>query len=137
MCWDRRTLLRRKRAAQPEEVDDEQHEAFYERMNLTREVEGLLEALYAEFLALRLSPVWGAEVLPMMRAWARGSAVDVERYRTIRQEQFMFHLGLRPRPLVPERTLRRCTRLLSPGRPRVGGQSSRSELVVADANVGV
>jgi hypothetical protein len=110
-----RPPVRRKRAAQPEEVDDEQHEAFYERMNLTREVEGLLEALYADFLALRLSPVWGAEVLPMMRAWARGSGeVNVERYRTIRQERSS-RKGKRPVETKKQRATQTLERARSAG----------------------
>ena len=61
-------------------ADDEAHELFYERMQLTAEFEELLEALYADFRTLRLSPVWPNTVVPAMRAWARGEDVDADAY---------------------------------------------------------
>jgi hypothetical protein len=81
----RRPPKRRKETlAQAREMEsDEEHEAFYERMHLTREFEQLLEALYRDFLALRLGPGWG-EVTRAMRAWAAGEEVDAERYRAAR-----------------------------------------------------
>lgn len=54
--------------------------AFQERMQLTREVEALLESLYADFLALRLGAPWDSLVVPAMRTWASGGRVDAERY---------------------------------------------------------
>ena len=71
------------RAQEERRVSDEEHEAFYERMHLTREFEGLLEALYKDFLALRLGPGW-ADVTRAMRAWAAGEEVDAEAYRAQR-----------------------------------------------------
>jgi hypothetical protein len=70
--------LERERAA------DERHEAFYERMTLTREVEALVEALYGDFLALRLGDVWSAVVEPALAAWIRGGKIDSDRYRKAR-----------------------------------------------------
>jgi hypothetical protein len=67
-----------------DEESDEAHEAFYERMRLTQEFEGLLEALYRDFLALRLSDVWGSGVQPMLQAWAEGGSVDAERYASLK-----------------------------------------------------
>ena len=75
----------RSREAEALEESDEQHEAFYERMRLTREIEELLEALYRDFLELRLSPAWDAVVLPALRAWADPDGEpDADRYRAAR-----------------------------------------------------
>ncbi len=57
--------------------DDAAHEAFYERMHFAREVEGLVTALYRDFLAVRLSPAWAAHVVPVLAAWVAGEDVDV------------------------------------------------------------
>ncbi len=65
-----------------EDPSDEAHEAFYERMHLTRDVEALVEALYREFLGLRLGAAWHAVVTPALEAWARGEAPpDADAYR--------------------------------------------------------
>jgi len=67
------------------EEEHADHEAFYERMTLTREVEALLETLYADFLNLRMVAVWNDEVVPFMRTWVEGkSKIDPERYRALR-----------------------------------------------------
>jgi hypothetical protein len=70
--------------AERERESDERNEAFYERMTLTREVEGLVEALYGDFLALRLGDVWSAVVEPALAAWIRGGKIDSDRYRKAR-----------------------------------------------------
>lgn len=72
---------RRKGGGAQDRVSDEEHETFYERMRLAREVEEIVEALYQDFLAMRLAPVWDAVVVPAMRAWAQGGAIDEEAYR--------------------------------------------------------
>ena len=82
----RRPPPRRKketRAQEERRESDEEHEAFYERMHLTRQFEELLEALYRDFLALRLGPGW-SDVTRAMRAWAAGEAVDADAYRAAR-----------------------------------------------------
>jgi hypothetical protein len=68
-----------------EEATDEEHETFYERMHLARDLEAVLEALYQDFLALRLSDAWDGVVLPAMRAWVEGREVDADRYRQRRR----------------------------------------------------
>jgi hypothetical protein len=73
-----------KRKKGRDDAADEAYEAFYERMRLTQHFERLLEALYGEFLALRLGPLWAKAVVPAARAWARGETVDAERYRAAR-----------------------------------------------------
>lgn len=75
---------RRKRKA--EAAPDEQHEAFYERMRLTRQIEEIVEALYRDFLALRLGPAWEDTVLPALRAWVSGDEVDAAAYRAARDQ---------------------------------------------------
>ena len=79
-------LVKRKRedvARQEARESDEQHESFYERMNLTREVEARLESLFRDFLVLRLGDPWEG-VVGFMRAWAAGETVDVDLYRAER-----------------------------------------------------
>lgn len=65
---------------------DEAHEAFYERMHLTREVENIFEALYTDFLTLRLGPAWSETVFPALEAWVAGKDVDADRYRRARNK---------------------------------------------------
>ncbi len=74
---------RRKKKAEEAPVDAA-HETFYERMYYARDVEGLVMALYRDFLALRLSPVWDSHVVPALEAWVAGEEVDVDRYRAAR-----------------------------------------------------
>lgn len=62
---------------------DENHEAFYERMHLTRDFEAVVEALYRDFLAVRLGERWG-DVVAALQAWAAGEEVDAEAYRSAR-----------------------------------------------------
>jgi hypothetical protein len=72
----------KKRAKKSDDASDEAHEAFYERMHLTRDVEGLVEALYRDFLVLRLGAAWEGVVVPALHAWARGEAKpDADSYR--------------------------------------------------------
>ena len=69
-----------------EEPADQGHEVFYERMSLARDVEGLLETLYAEFLALRLGAAWDDVAWPLLRRWADGDAdIDFAAYRDLRK----------------------------------------------------
>ncbi len=80
-------LIKRKRedrGRQEARESDEAHESFYERMNLTREIEARLEALYRDFLALRLGGEWDA-IVRAMRRWAAGEAVDAEAYKQERE----------------------------------------------------
>jgi hypothetical protein len=72
---------RRKKRGEPEDL----HEIFYERMTMTAELEGLLEALFQDFLTLRLSPSWSAEVVPLLRAWVCGQELDLARYEALRR----------------------------------------------------
>jgi hypothetical protein len=82
-------LVKRKRedrARQESRESDEEHESFYERMNLTRETEARLEALFRTFVALRLGEEW-SQVVVAMKAWAAGESVDAEAYRADREAE--------------------------------------------------
>jgi hypothetical protein len=72
---------KKKASAEDEEQDDS---AFYERMNMAREIEDLFTALYREFLELRLSRRWDTVVVPTLRRWAEGHHVDADAYRAAR-----------------------------------------------------
>jgi hypothetical protein len=63
---------------------EDQHEVFYERMMLTAEFEELVETLYRDFLALRLSAAWSDVVVPMMRTWTIGGELDLAAYEAVR-----------------------------------------------------
>lgn len=67
-----------------ERKTDEPDEELYERMRITREIEGVVEALYRDFLALRLGPAWDALVTPALEAWCAGDAIDADAYGTAR-----------------------------------------------------
>jgi hypothetical protein len=73
------------RKGKQREADDETYEVFYERMRLTEEFEGLLTALYRDFLNLRLGTAFDSHVLPALQRWARGAEVDAEAYATARK----------------------------------------------------
>jgi len=65
---------------------DAKAEAFFDRMDLTKEVEALVAELYGLFLALRLSPAWESTVAPTMRLWASaaGASTAPTRYVELR-----------------------------------------------------
>ena len=67
-----------------EEGDED--EPFYERMRLLEQLESLLDGLYKDFVALRLSSRWQEHVLPAMQRWVRGDEVDADAYRKGRHE---------------------------------------------------
>ncbi len=81
---DRPPPPRKRKKAESADPSDAQHEAFYERMMLTREVEGLVEALYCDFLALRLGPIWYSVVAPALSAWSSGGEFDAGVYKKAR-----------------------------------------------------
>lgn len=75
---------RRGKAKDEADAADADYDAFYERMRRTRDVEEVLEALYADFLALRLAAPWRASVWPAIERWIDGQDVDASGYRAIR-----------------------------------------------------
>lgn len=67
----------------PGELDikkDELAEVLYERMRLVESLEATLEALYRDYLALRLSDAWAAAVLPALGRFAHDEPVDEDAY---------------------------------------------------------
>ena len=89
-----------KKKPKSDDPSDEAHEAFYERMHLTREVESLLEALYRDFLALRLGAAWEGVVVPALQTWVKGEKkVDADRYKAASRA----HLGTRRTPRAARR----------------------------------
>ncbi|MEO1271034.1 MAG: hypothetical protein AAFX99_23335, partial [Myxococcota bacterium] len=68
----------------PALLSEEEDEKFYERMYLIEELEAIIHDLYGEFLALRLSPVWTATLVPWLRNWVmseEGTVVAADQYR--------------------------------------------------------
>lgn len=55
----------------PSLLSKEEDEQFYERMYLLDELEEILDALYREFLEIRLSTAWQEVMLPAMQAWIK------------------------------------------------------------------
>lgn len=75
----------RRKKKQPEgESFNVASEAFYDRMHFARDVEALTTTLYRDFLAIRLSDTWDADVVPALQKWVHGKNVDADRYRTAR-----------------------------------------------------
>ncbi|MFT3766843.1 MAG: hypothetical protein QM820_15200 [Minicystis sp.] len=72
----------------PAELDakkDELHEVLYERMRLVESLEATLEALWSDFLSLRLSEAWQTAVLPALKQFAHDEEVDEDAYTKAKQ----------------------------------------------------
>lgn len=69
----------------PRKEADDTHEVFYERMQMTAEFEELLETLYRDFLALRLSESWKTVVTPLLRGWVVGQELELAEYEALRR----------------------------------------------------
>jgi hypothetical protein len=68
----------------PAVLSRQEDEKFYERMYLVDEVEDIVDALYAEFLAIRFSDDWSDRMVPAMRQWvATDDAVSPDLYPEI------------------------------------------------------
>lgn len=78
---------RKKKRGGEEEGAAKADDALAERMHHARDAEALLEALYRDFLTLRLSPAWDAHVVPAIEAWAAGEDVDEDAYRAARAQR--------------------------------------------------
>jgi len=65
-------------------AQDDKYEALYERMRLVETLEAELEALFHDFLALRLDSAWDRAVVPELKSWARGKRVDEKAYRALK-----------------------------------------------------
>jgi hypothetical protein len=81
----------------PSVVKQEADDQFYERMYLVEELESLMAALYAKFVAVRLSTAWEEQVLPAIRAWVRGEpTLHPDVYAKLRAR--IVPIGTVPRP---------------------------------------
>lgn len=65
-------------------AESDKYEALYERMRLTEELCAVLEALYADFITLRLAPAWEETIAPELKRWARGKSVDEKAYTALK-----------------------------------------------------
>ncbi|MEI8256065.1 MAG: hypothetical protein WCJ30_10380 [Deltaproteobacteria bacterium] len=83
---DRPPQRKKKKAGPLLDEGDVQREVFEERMKLTREFESLIEALYSDFLTLRLGTAWKLTVVPALKTWAGGEHVDMSAYRKARSK---------------------------------------------------
>lgn len=69
----------------PTLLKGEGDDPFYERMTFIEELEGALEALYREFLLVRLRETWEKNVAPAIRGWMNDEETPaVVRYRASR-----------------------------------------------------
>ncbi len=65
----------------PQLTATETDERLYERMMQLEKLDGIIGQLYDEFLSLRLSRSWDAEVAPALRKWVKGKrAMSTEEY---------------------------------------------------------
>ncbi|APR82385.1 Hypothetical protein A7982_07734 [Minicystis rosea] len=72
----------------PAELDakkDEVHEVLYERMRLVEALEATLEALWSDFLSLRLSEAWQTAVLPALTHFAHDQEIDEDAYTSAKR----------------------------------------------------
>jgi len=72
----------------PGELDikkDELAEVLYERMRLVEALEATLEALFRDYLALRLSDAWATTILPALGRFAHDEPVNEHAYATAKQ----------------------------------------------------
>ena len=56
----------------PDLIAEEDDERLLERLFLSQKLSALLDALGAEFMAVRRSRGWGQKVVPALKAWMRG-----------------------------------------------------------------
>lgn len=61
-----------------------EEEVFHERVQRLEEIHDLLQALYAHFLGVRVSPSWESEVAPALRRWVgSGELMDEKHYQRL------------------------------------------------------
>lgn len=57
-------------------------ERFYERMHLLEVLDTVVEEQFREFLVVRLTGLWDAEMIPAIAAWSRGEeSLSLQAYR--------------------------------------------------------
>lgn len=72
--------------AELKDKGDEMHEVFYERMRLLEELSAILEALWSDFLVLRLSDAWDGSIVPLLKKFAHRQRVDDGAYLQIKKK---------------------------------------------------
>lgn len=71
--------------AELKDKGDDVHEVFYERMRLLEELEAILQALWGDFLTLRLSEAWNASIVPMLKRFADEKRADADAYLQVKK----------------------------------------------------
>lgn len=72
----------------PALIKGEGEDPFYERIALIEELERAIEALYRQFVVLRLRDGWSRDVLPAMRGWiGEDDGEELARYRELRSRR--------------------------------------------------
>lgn len=56
----------------PELMSEEEDDQLTERLYLTEQLSGMVDALVKSFLAVRASKAWSKQVVPEMKAWMKG-----------------------------------------------------------------
>jgi hypothetical protein len=68
----------------PASSSQAEEEVFYERVQRLAEIHELVQALYAQFLNVRLSPSWESELAPALRRWVgTGEILDEEHFERL------------------------------------------------------
>jgi hypothetical protein len=71
--------------AELKDKGDDMHEVFYERMRLLEELEAILQALWSDFLTLRLSEAWDGSIVPMLKRFAAEKRADGDAYLQVKK----------------------------------------------------
>ncbi|MBK8258352.1 MAG: hypothetical protein IPK82_37520 [Polyangiaceae bacterium] len=71
--------------AELKDKGDEVYEVFYERARLLEELEAIIEALYNDFLTLRLSDGWNKEIVPFLKRFANEKRADDGAYLQVKK----------------------------------------------------
>ena len=67
----------------PALLSEGEEEHFHERMRFLEQLHDLVQGMYRQFLAVRLSSQWGATLLPAMRRWLRGEVMERREYQAL------------------------------------------------------
>jgi hypothetical protein len=79
----------------PALIKEEEEERFFERMYLIEELETMIEGLFAQFLALKLSASWSTHILPAIQGWIRDEPLlDTASYLEARHQAEPLRSGI-------------------------------------------
>lgn len=68
----------------PASSSQAEEELFYERVQRLAEIHELVQALYAQFMSVRLSPSWESELAPALRRWVgTGEIMDEKHFERV------------------------------------------------------